>query len=78
MQTMGRESDLHKSIDTTTSGGKLIFHIFSALAEFERDVIRDRTKAGLVAARAWGRACTAIKNLVKLITGLFKWTRSDR
>jgi DNA invertase Pin-like site-specific DNA recombinase len=46
---------LQESIDTTTSGGKLIFHIFSALAEFERDVIRDRTKAGLVAARARGR-----------------------
>lgn len=46
---------LQESIDTTTSGGKLIFHIFSALAEFERDVIRERTKAGLQAARARGR-----------------------
>ena len=46
---------LQESIDTTTSGGKLVFHIFSALAEFERDVIRDRTKAGLIAARARGR-----------------------
>lgn len=46
---------LQESIDTTTSGGKLTFHIFSALAEFERDVIRERTKAGLVAARARGR-----------------------
>lgn len=46
---------LQESIDTTTSGGKLIFHIFSALAEFERDVIRERTKAGLTAARARGR-----------------------
>jgi len=42
-------------IDTTTSGGKLIFHIFGALAEFERDIIRERTKAGLQAARARGR-----------------------
>ncbi|SRR5579883_1421502 len=42
-------------IDTTTSGGKLIFHIFGALAEFERDIIRERTKAGLAAARARGR-----------------------
>src|SRR5947207_12081504 len=42
-------------IDTTTSGGKLVFHIFGALAEFERDIIKDRTKAGLHAARARGR-----------------------
>jgi DNA invertase Pin-like site-specific DNA recombinase len=40
---------------TTTSGGKLIFHIFGALAEFERDIIRERTQAGLAAARARGR-----------------------
>ncbi|MGD9153746.1 MAG: recombinase family protein [Gammaproteobacteria bacterium] len=40
---------------TTTSGGKLIFHIFSALAEFERDLIAERTQAGLKAARARGR-----------------------
>src|SRR5947209_10792110 len=44
-----------ENIDTTTSGGKLIFHIFGALAEFERDIIRERTKAGLQAARARGR-----------------------
>src|SRR5437660_12709698 len=44
-----------ENIDTTTSGGKLIFHIFGALAEFERDIIRERTKAGLTAARARGR-----------------------
>jgi len=46
---------LTENIDTTTSGGKLIFHIFGALAEFERDLIRERTKAGLAAARARGR-----------------------
>ena len=39
----------------TTSGGKLIFHIFSALAEFERDLIQERTQAGLKAARARGK-----------------------
>jgi DNA invertase Pin-like site-specific DNA recombinase len=44
-----------ESIDTTTPGGKLIFHIFGALAEFERDIIRERTQAGLTAARARGR-----------------------
>ena len=46
---------LQESIDTTTSGGKLIFHVFGALAEFERDIIRERTLAGLAAARARGR-----------------------
>jgi DNA invertase Pin-like site-specific DNA recombinase len=44
-----------ENIDTMTSGGKLIFHIFGALAEFERDIIRERTNAGLQAARARGR-----------------------
>jgi DNA invertase Pin-like site-specific DNA recombinase len=44
-----------ENIDTTTPGGKLIFHIFGDLAEFERDIIRERTKAGLTAARARGR-----------------------
>ena len=46
---------LTESIDTTTSGGKLIFHIFGALAEFEREIIRERTQAGLQSARARGR-----------------------
>jgi DNA invertase Pin-like site-specific DNA recombinase len=46
---------LTENIDTTTSGGKLIFHIFGALAEFERNLIRERTQAGLTAARARGR-----------------------
>jgi DNA invertase Pin-like site-specific DNA recombinase len=43
-----------ESIDTTTPGGKLVFHIFGALAEFERNLIRGRTYAGLAAARARG------------------------
>jgi len=46
---------LQESIDTTTSGGKLVFHIFGALAEFERNLISERTTAGLSAARARGR-----------------------
>ncbi len=46
---------LTEQIDTTTSGGKLIFHVFGALAEFERDLIRERTQAGLAAARARGK-----------------------
>jgi DNA invertase Pin-like site-specific DNA recombinase len=46
---------LMENIDTTTSGGKLVFHIFGALAEFEREIIRERTQAGLQSARARGR-----------------------
>ena len=46
---------LNDQIDTTTAHGKFTFHIFAALSEFERDIIRERTKAGLVAARARGR-----------------------
>ncbi len=46
---------VQESIDTTTPGGKLVFHVFGALAEFERDLIRERTNAGLQAARARGR-----------------------
>ena len=46
---------LRESIDTTTSGGRLIFHVFGALAEFEREIISERTKAGLMAAKARGR-----------------------
>jgi DNA invertase Pin-like site-specific DNA recombinase len=46
---------LTETIDTTTNGGRLVFHIFAALAEFERSIIRERTLAGLEAARARGR-----------------------
>jgi DNA invertase Pin-like site-specific DNA recombinase len=46
---------LKESINTTTATGKLIFNIFASLAEFERDIIRERTRAGLEAARARGR-----------------------
>ena len=46
---------LTEGIDTTTSGGTLVFHLFGALAQFERDVIRERTRAGLSAAAARGR-----------------------
>lgn len=59
VQELGRRKvgfrSLQESIDTTTSGGKLIFHIFASLAEFERDIIRERTRVGLTAARARGR-----------------------
>jgi len=53
-QQVGFKS-LTESIDTTSAGGKLIFHIFGGLAEFERSLIQERTKAGLAAARARGR-----------------------
>lgn len=46
---------LTEGIDTTTAGGTLIFHLFGALAQFERDLIRERTRAGLAAATARGR-----------------------
>lgn len=46
---------VQESIDTTTSSGKLFFHIFGAIAEFERDIIRERTQAGLTASRARGK-----------------------
>lgn len=46
---------LTEGIDTSTPGGKLVFHLFGALAEFERELIRERTRAGLEAARARGR-----------------------
>jgi DNA invertase Pin-like site-specific DNA recombinase len=46
---------LTEAIDTTTSGGRLVFNIFASLAEFEREIIRERTNAGLQAARSRGK-----------------------
>ena len=46
---------LTEQMDTTTPGGRLIFHVFGALGQFERDLIRERTRAGLAAAAARGR-----------------------
>lgn len=56
---------LNEGIDTSTSAGTLIFHIFSALAEFERNLIRERTIAGLAAARARGVTGGRLKALPK-------------
>jgi DNA invertase Pin-like site-specific DNA recombinase len=56
LQSKGVEFvSLQECVDTSTSGGKLVFHVFGALAEFEREMIRERTKAGIKAARARGR-----------------------
>jgi DNA invertase Pin-like site-specific DNA recombinase len=51
---VGFES-INERIETTSAAGRLIFHVFAALAEFERNLIRERTRAGLAAARARGR-----------------------
>lgn len=53
-------------IDTTTPGGKLVFHVFGALAEFERDLVRERTHDGLAAARARGLVGGRPKKLADL------------
>ncbi|MFZ0549136.1 MAG: recombinase family protein [Candidatus Promineifilaceae bacterium] len=66
MQGAGAElSSLNDQIDTATPHGKFTFHIFAALAEFERDIIRERTMAGLAAARARGRKGGRPKGLSK-------------
>jgi DNA invertase Pin-like site-specific DNA recombinase len=67
-----------EAIDTTTSGGKLIFHIFGALAEFERDIIRERTQAGLTAARARGRKGGRPKKLNKRKAEILKELYDNR
>lgn len=54
---------LNEQIDTTSAGGKLVFHIFASLAEFERSLIRSRTMAGLEAAKARGRVGGRPKSL---------------
>jgi DNA invertase Pin-like site-specific DNA recombinase len=57
---------LQEQIDTTTSSGKLIFHIFGSLAEFERDLIRERTQAGLEAARARGKSGGGLRHSARV------------
>ena len=66
IQIKGAElKSLHDALDTNTPQGKLTFHLFAALAEFERDIIRERTRAGLEAARARGRKGGRPKGLSK-------------
>jgi len=67
---------LQESIDTSTSTGKLVFHIFGALSEFERNLIHERTRAGMEAARArgrqGGRPHKLIQNRRQLVVDLYK------
>lgn len=67
-----------ESIDTTTPGGKLIFHVFGALAEFERSLIKERTMAGLAAARARGRVGGRPKKLTQKQVELAKRMYQDK
>jgi DNA invertase Pin-like site-specific DNA recombinase len=69
---------IQENIDTTTSGGKLVFHIFGALAEFERDIIRERTQAGLQAARARGRKGGRPKSLTSKKTAMAQALYNDK
>src|ERR687885_1146294 len=67
-----------ESIDTTTSGGKLVFHIFGALAEFEREIIRERTSAGLSAARARGKNGGRPKAMTEKQVAMLRHLAADR
>ena len=79
LQEQGIEfKSLTEAIDTTTSGGKLVFHIFGALAEFEREIIRERTRAGLSAARSRGRNGGRPKALTEKQVQMLRNLAADR
>src|SRR5829696_173245 len=67
-----------ENIDTTTSGGKLVFHIFGALAEFERDIIKERTRAGMLAARSRGKQGGRPKMVTPRIAEMAKRLHADK
>jgi DNA invertase Pin-like site-specific DNA recombinase len=69
---------LQESVDTGTSGGKLVFHVFGALAEFERELIRERTLAGLKAARDRGSKNGRPKKLTKQQIRIAKKLMDDK
>src|SRR5215213_5906856 len=69
---------LQENIDTTTSGGKLVFHIFGALAGFEREIIRERTTAGLKSARSRGKVGWRPKALTLKEVQMLRNMASDR
>src|SRR5215212_51636 len=79
LQERGIEfKSITEAIDTRTSGGKLVFHIFGALAEFEREIIRERTKAGLSAARARGKTGGRPKALTDKQVAILRQLAADR
>ena len=67
-----------ENMDTGSSGGKLIFHIFGSIAEFERDLIKERTQAGLTAARARGRLGGRPKRLNQKQIAVIKTMHKDK
>ena len=69
---------LQESIDTTSGVGKLMFHFFASLAEFERDIIQERTKAGLASARARGKKGGRPRSLDMKQTALAKAMYNDK
>ncbi len=69
---------VQESLDTSTPGGKLIFHVFGALAEFERDIIKERTLAGIAAARARGRKGGRPRKLTKKQIAMAKKLMGDQ
>ena len=69
---------LTENIDTTTSGGKLVFHIFGALAEFEREIIKERTQAGLQSARSRGRTGGRPKVLTEKQVQMLRQLAADK
>lgn len=71
-------ASLTESIDTTTTAGTLVFHLFASLAEFERNLIRERTMAGLKAARARGKSSGRPSKLTGKNLALAKSLMADR
>jgi DNA invertase Pin-like site-specific DNA recombinase len=69
---------LSESIDTTTSGGRLVFNIFGSLAEFEREIIKERTQAGLQAARSRGRTGGRPKALTQKQVNMLHQLAADK
>ena len=79
LQAMGCELvSLKESIDTSTTSGKLTFHLFASLAEFERELIRERTQAGLSSARARGRLGGRPEKLTDSEKQMIRQLMSDR
>ncbi|MCM3603721.1 recombinase family protein, partial [Robertmurraya korlensis] len=79
LQEIGCELvSIKESIDTSTTSGKLTFHLFASLAEFERELIRERTQAGLSSARARGRLGGRPEKLTDDVNQMIRQLMSDR